>query len=63
MTVLHEQVVSMYQMLEELLQSKDFEDGIKDVLEVSYPNYLKILENRRKDIERTDHGIVIAGMN
>lgn len=53
----------MYQRLEEFLESEDFEDDFKKILEESYPKYMKLLEKRRKDIERSDHGIVIAGMN
>lgn len=52
----------MYQRLVALLKSPEFEDDFKKVLEISNPNYLKDLEKRRRDIERADHGIVIAGM-
>ena len=53
----------MYQRLEDLLESEDFEDDLKKLLEISYPNYMKLLEKRKIDIERSDHGIVIAGMS
>nr|XP_022288226.1 uncharacterized protein LOC111100543 isoform X2 [Crassostrea virginica] len=56
-----EEVIAMYQRLEDFLESEEFEDDFKKLLEKSNPNYLKILEKRRKDIERSDHGIVIAG--
>ena len=53
----------MYQRLEDFLESKDFEDDFKKLLEISYPNYLKLMEKKRTDIARSDHGIVIAGMS
>ena len=53
----------MYQRLEDFLESEEFEDDFKKLLEISNPNYLKLLEKRKIDIERSDHGIVIAGMS
>lgn len=52
----------MYQKLEEFLKSEDFEEDFRKVLEISNPKYLKVLEKRRRDIERSDHGIVVAGI-
>lgn len=56
-------VIAMYQTLEQFLKSEEFEEDLKKVLEKSNPKYLDILEKRRRDIERTDHGIFIAGMD
>lgn len=52
----------MYQDLEQFLNSGEFEEEIRKVLAISNPNYLKILEKRMTDIERNDHGIVLAGL-
>ena len=51
----------MYQELEQFLKSANFEDDLKKVLTKSNPDYLQTLEKRRRDMERSDHGIVIAG--
>ena len=53
----------MYQMLEDIFESEDFEDDFKKLLEISNPNYMKLLEKRKIDIERYDNAIVIAGMS
>lgn len=52
----------MYQDLEQFLNSGEFEEEIRKVLAISNPNYLQILEKRMTDIERNDHGIVLAGL-
>lgn len=31
-------------------------------IEKSYPNYMQMLEKRRKDMEKNDHGVVFAGL-
>lgn len=44
-----------------LIKSDEFGEYLKEELEKSYPEYLQVLEKRIEDMERTDHGIVIAG--
>ena len=56
------EIVAMYQELEQFLKSAHVDDELKTVLTTSDSKYLQHLEKRRKDIERSDHGIVIAGM-
>ena len=56
------EIIAMYQELEQFLKSAHFDDDLKKVLTTSNPKYLQNLEKRRRDIERSDHGIVIAGM-
>lgn len=53
----------MYQEFEQFLKSAQFDDDLKKVLTKSNPQYLQTLEKRRRDMERSDHGIVIAGMS
>lgn len=57
-----EQVIALFKELEQFLKSKDFEEDLRQVLEKAYPNYLKVLEKRRKDMDKTDNAVVIAGM-
>lgn len=52
----------MYSELEKLLKCVEYTNDLRTELEESNPHYLKILQNRRIDMERTDHGIVIAGL-
>ena len=58
-----EEVIAMYQTLEQFFKSEEFDDDSKNMLMVSNPNYLQVLEKRKRDIKRSDHGIVIAGMS
>ena len=51
----------MFLTLEHFLKDADFHDDMKAVLEKFNPNYLKCLEIRRRDIDRKDKEIVIAG--
>lgn len=51
----------MYRKLENILRSDEFSDDLGFELEHSNPNYLTILEKRIKDMEKSDHGIVVAG--
>lgn len=57
-----QQVIALYEELEQFLKSKDFEEDLRQVLAKAYPNFLNVLEKRRKDMDKTDHAIVIAGM-
>lgn len=55
-------VLTLYHDLESFLKSEDFENDLKENLEISHPNYLKNLERRKKDMQKSDHAIVVAGM-
>lgn len=59
--VLKEQVINLYENLKIFLSSDDFGEDLRNELEKSNPNYLEVLEKRIKDMEKCDHGIVIAG--
>ncbi|XP_052691975.1 uncharacterized protein LOC128170024 [Crassostrea angulata] len=54
-------IASLYRDLETFLKSDDFTDELRNELQQSNPDYLTVLEKRIKDIEKVDHGIVIAG--
>lgn len=51
----------MYENLKIFLTSDDFGEDLRNELQESNPNYLEVLEKRIKDMEKCDHGIVIAG--
>lgn len=57
-----EDVIALYNDLEELLRSQDFEEDLRNELKKSCHDYLKILKKRREDMVKPDHAIVIAGM-
>lgn len=56
-----ETVISMYQNLETYLKKEEYGNDLRGELTTLYPDYLNILEKRRKDIKISDHGIVVAG--
>lgn len=54
-------IISVYRNLKTFLKSKDFTQDLREELEQSHPHYLSVLGKWREDIEKEDHGIVIAG--
>lgn len=55
-------VISSYKDLESFLKSDKYTDDLRNELEQSNPNYLDVLKKWRHDLEKSDHGIVIAGI-
>lgn len=58
---LKEKVISMYRTLATVLKSDEYLEDLRFELEHSNPNYLIGLQKRIKDMEKSDHGIVVAG--
>lgn len=58
---LKEKVISMYRSLATVLKSDEYLEDLRFELEHSNPNYLIVLQKRIKDMEKSDHGIVVAG--
>lgn len=54
-------MIFMYKKLETFLKKEDFKEDFRTKLEKSNKDYLEILDKRRKDIEKTDDGIIITG--
>lgn len=54
-------VAFMYSALENFLECDEYTEDLRIELNESYPDYLKTLQKRRKDMEHTDHGIIISG--
>lgn len=57
-----EKVISMYRNLESILKSDEYFEDLRFELDHSNPNYLTVLQKRIKDMEKSDHGIVVAGI-
>lgn len=57
-----EKVISMYRKLESILKSDEYMEDLRFELDHSNPNYLTVLQKRIKDMEKFDHGIVVAGI-
>lgn len=47
--------------MQKFLQSEVYTKELQNELQQSNPDYLKVLEKRIRDMEKSDHGIVIAG--
>lgn len=60
-SVLKEDVIVLYQDLMQFVQDDEFDKNIRKELEKAFPNSIRLLEMRKKDMKKTDHGIVIAG--
>lgn len=37
-------------------------EDLKIDIDKLYPNYMQMLEKRRKDMQKIDHGVVFAGL-
>lgn len=56
-----EKVIHIYQALEKILESDEYGMDLRKELELSFPNCLALLRKWRQDLEKNEHGIVIAG--
>lgn len=56
-----EKVINLYENLKRLLNSENFGEDLRSELHKLQPNYLEVLDKRMRDMEKVDHGIVIAG--
>lgn len=54
-------LVAMFDDLMLILESEDFDKSLRDCLERAAPKYMTSISKRKKDILKSDHGIVIAG--
>ncbi|CAC5416773.1 unnamed protein product [Mytilus coruscus] len=51
----------IYELLEELLNDKEFDKDFQEELSAACPNYMNVLLTSKRDLLRNDCGIVIAG--
>lgn len=56
-----QKIISLYQRIEEFLNGNEYTAELRSELEIAYPDYLKLLRRRMEDMDKSDHGIVIAG--
>lgn len=52
----------MYEKLEKFLNSDKYTEDLRNELQQSNPDYPTVLEKRRLDMGKTDHGIVVSGI-
>lgn len=53
--------IAIFQNLATLLDSDDYNEDLRKELRKSNPNYLIVLTNRIKDLQKSDHGLVVSG--
>lgn len=53
--------IELYNSLEEFLKRLQLRDDLREELDQSHPGILTVVRKLRSDLEKTDHGIVIAG--
>lgn len=53
----------MYKQLGTFLKSTKYKRDLKMELELSQPDFVGSINKRIEDMEKTDHGIVIAGID
>lgn len=53
--------IAIFQNLATLLESDDYNEDLRKELRKSNPNYLIVLTNRIKDLQKSDHGLVVSG--
>ena len=56
-----EDIITLYENLEKVLRSKNYDENLRQELQKSNPDYLKVLGKRKADMEKPDNSIVIAG--
>lgn len=54
-------IIDMYKQLGTFLKSEKYKKDLKMELELSQPDFVGSINKRIEDMEKTDHGIVIAG--
>lgn len=60
--MIKEKIIYLYRDIERFLKSDEYTEELRNELQQSNPDYMTVLEKRINDIEKTDHGIVIAGL-
>lgn len=56
-----EKVIAIYQELETLLKSDDYNEDLRKELQKSNPDYPNVLIKGIKDLQKSDHGLVVSG--
>lgn len=53
--------ISIYEEIEKFVRRDEYSDALRKELESSIRKYRTLFSKWRKDLEQTDHGIVVAG--
>lgn len=56
-----EKVIALFDDTKSILESDEYDEGLRQGLRASNPDYLEQIDKRKKDILKSDHGIVIVG--
>lgn len=56
-----EKIISLYLHVKKFLKGNEYTDDLRSELQKAFPNYLTVLEKRMEDMQKSDHGIVVAG--
>ncbi|XP_062595928.1 uncharacterized protein in xynA 3'region-like [Saccostrea cucullata] len=56
-----EKLIILFCELQLILESDEYDDGLRKSLQESNPGYQTKIEKRKKDLLKEDHGIVVAG--
>ncbi|XP_052085101.1 uncharacterized protein in xynA 3'region-like [Mytilus californianus] len=51
----------MFESVEEMLESPDYDKDLQDELSIACPNYMTVFQSAKRDLLRNDCGIVVAG--
>lgn len=52
----------MFESVEEMLESPDYDKDLQDELSIACPNYMTVFQSAKRDLLRNDCGIVVAGL-
>lgn len=52
----------MFESVEDLLKSPDYDDDLKKELSTACPNYMTVFQTAKRDLLKNDCGIVITGL-
>lgn len=54
--------IDIYEKLETLLKSDDYNEDLRTELQKSNPDYQNVLTKRLRDLQKSDHGLVVSGL-
>ena len=60
--LLKDKIVDLYQQLEMFLRSDHFGEDQRKILQITYPDLVRDLQGKRKEIETMENKVIIAGI-
>lgn len=52
----------MFESVEDMLRSPDYDEDLKDEMSKACPNYMAVFSTSKRDLLRNDCGIVLTGI-